>query len=162
MNIMFRKIEKKDNKVLAELIRKVMREFKIDRPGTIYTDPTTDNLFELFRTPKSIYWVIEENGKVIGGCGIYPTKGLPESCVELVKFYILPESRGKGFGKELIQKCFSSARQSGFRQIYLESLPELENAVSIYEKSGFRQIDKPLGQSGHHACSLWMVKDLQE
>jgi putative acetyltransferase len=162
MKITFRPIEKKDNQVIAELIRNVMREFKIDRPGTIYTDPTTDNLYELFETPKSIYWLVEENGIVSGGCGIYPTKALPEGCAELVKFYILAESRGKGFGKQLMQKCLNSAKEFGYTQIYLESLPELKDAVRIYEKSGFRQIDKPLGKSGHHACSLWMVKNLLE
>lgn len=160
MNITFRTIEKKDNKALASLIRTVMREFKIDRPGTIYTDPTTDHLSELFETPESIYWLVEENGIISGGCGIYPTKELPEGCAELVKFYVLAESRGKGYGKQLMQKCVASAKEFGYTQIYLESLPELKDAVRIYEKSGFKKIDKPLGNSGHHACSLWMVKDL--
>jgi putative acetyltransferase len=160
MKITFRTIEKKDNRIIAELIRNVMREFKIDRPGTIYTDPTTDNLYELFETPKSIYWLFEENGIISGGCGIYPTKDLPEGCAELVKFYVLAESRGKGFGKQLMQKCLASAEEFGYAQIYLESLPELQNAVRIYEKSGFKKIEIPLGNSGHHACSLWMVKNL--
>jgi putative acetyltransferase len=162
MKITFRTIEKKDNRIIAELIRNVMREFKIDRPGTIYTDPTTDKLSELFENPKSIYWLVEENGIISGGCGIYPTKALPEGCAELVKFYVLAESRGKGFGKQLMQKCLTSAKEFGYTQIYLESLPELIDAVKIYEKSGFKKIDKPLGNSGHHACSLWMVKNLQE
>ena len=44
MNIVYREIEKKDNEEIAALIRKVFREFKIDRPGTVYFDPTTDDL----------------------------------------------------------------------------------------------------------------------
>jgi putative acetyltransferase len=51
MGIIFRLIEEKDNKEIAELIRNVFREFKIDKQGTVYYDPTTDSLFELFRTP---------------------------------------------------------------------------------------------------------------
>jgi len=75
MNIIFRPIEEKDNKEIAELIRIVFREFNIHRPGTVYFDPTTDNLFGLFRAPGSEYWIAEENGVIIGGCGVYPTPG---------------------------------------------------------------------------------------
>ena len=51
MDIIYRPIEEKDNKEIAELIRTVFREFNIHRPGTVYFDPTTDNLFGLFRAP---------------------------------------------------------------------------------------------------------------
>jgi putative acetyltransferase len=158
--IIYRNIERKDNKELAGLIRTVFREFKIDRPGTVYYDPTTDNLYELFKTPGSVYWIAEEKGTLAGGCGIYPTPGLPEGCAELVKFYLLSSWRGKGIGRMLMEKCFESARQMGYRQLYLESLPELEKAVSMYIKSGFRHIPHALGNSGHFGCNIWMVKDL--
>jgi putative acetyltransferase len=158
--IIYRNIEQKDNKELAGLIRTVFREFKIDRPGTVYYDPTTDNLYELFKTPGSVYWIAEEKGTLAGGCGIYPTPDLPEGCAELVKFYLLSSWRGKGIGRMLMEKCFESARQMGYRQLYLESLPELEKAVSMYIKSGFRHIPHALGNSGHFGCNIWMVKDL--
>ncbi len=160
MGITFRPIEKKDNLVLAELIRTVFREFKIDRPGTVYTDPTTDNLFSLFQKPGSAYWVAEENETVLGGCGIYPTEGLPEGCAELVKIYLVKGCRGKGIGKELMNLSTSWAKQFGYGQLYLESLPELNNAVGMYERAGFTTITKPLGNTGHFGCTLWMVKDL--
>src|SRR5512140_2027869 len=147
--ITFRNIEKNDNKELAELIRNVFREFKIDKPGTVYFDPTTDNLYELFKTPGSVYWIDEENGRMAGGCGIYPTPGLPEGCAELVKLYLLASWRGRGIGRMLMEKCFESARQLGYSELYLESLPELEKAVSMYLKSGFKHIPNALGNSGH-------------
>lgn len=158
--ITYRNIEEKDNKELASLIRTVFREFKIDRPGTVYYDPTTDNLSELFKKPGSVYWIAEVNGTMAGGCGIYPTPGLPEGYAELVKFYLLSSWRGKGIGRMLMEKCFESAQQLGYRQLYLESLPELEKAVSMYLKSGFRHITHTLGNSGHFGCNIWMVKDL--
>ena len=162
MGIIYRTIERKDNKVIAELIRNVFREFKIDQPGTVYTDPTTDNLFELFKIPKSKYWIVEEDGKILGGCGIYPTEGLPEGCAELVKLYILHEARGKGIGKELMQKSINSAMEFGYAQLYLESLQELGTAVSMYEKAGFININETMGNSGHFACNIRMVKKLSQ
>ncbi|MEO7768093.1 MAG: GNAT family N-acetyltransferase [Ferruginibacter sp.] len=160
MGITTTPITKEDNPVLAELIRVVFREFKIDQPGTVYTDPTTDHLYELFKTPKSIYWVAHEDGELLGGCGIFPTEGLPEGCAELVKFYLSSASRGKGVGKELMEMSINAAINFGYKQLYLESFPELGKAVGMYQKAGFRYIDKPLGNSGHFACNIWMVKDL--
>jgi putative acetyltransferase len=160
MNIIFRPIEEKDNKEIADLIRTVFREFDIHRPGTVYFDPTTDNLYELFRTPGSEYWIAEEDSVIIGGCGVYPTPGLPEGCAELVKFYLSASQRGKGIGWQLMEKTFSSAKRIGYRQLYLESLPELSKAISLYEKAEFKFISGPMGKSGHFGCKIWMLKDL--
>jgi len=158
--VVIREIINGDNVLLAELIKDVFQEFAMPKEGTVYSDPNTDRLFELFQTAGSKYWVAEEEGRVLGGCGIYPTEGLPEGCVELVKFYLLPESRGRGIGRALLDKCIETARETGYRQVYLESFPVLEKAVYMYEKAGFRSISGPLGSSGHFACTIWMVKDL--
>lgn len=158
--VLFRPIEERDNREIAELIRSVFREFNIARPGTVYFDPTTDDLFNLFQKEGSVYWIAETDGIVIGGCGLYPTQGLPEGCAELVKFYLLPSSRGRGTGWKLMEKTFDSAVKNGYRQLYLESLPELDKAIRLYERAGFRFIGEPLGNSGHHACHIRMLKDL--
>ena len=160
MGIIIRPIEHKDNLLIAGLIKAVFREFKIAKPGTVYTDPTTNDLFNLFKIQGSAYWVAEEDGELLGGCGIYPTTGLPVNCAELVKFYLLPVARGKGIGRLLMGRSFISAVSSGYEQLYLESFPELGNAVNMYEKVGFKHLEKPLGNSGHHACTIWMLKNL--
>lgn len=160
MSINIRPIEEADNQNLAALIREVFREFKIDRPGTVYTDPTTDALYELFRQPASAYFVAEENGEIVGGCGVYPTEGLPEGCAELVKFYLAADVRGRGIGNQLMQQSIETARELGYKQLYLESFPELAKAVSMYEKAGFKPLPHAMGNSGHYACNIWMLKEL--
>jgi putative acetyltransferase len=160
MGIIFRHIKKEDNKEIAELIRSVFREFGIARPGTVYFDPTTDDLFSLFKKPGSVYWIAEEGGKIIGGCGVYSTPGLPEGCAELVKLYLISSERGKGIGRELLEKSIESAKQLGYKQLYLESLPELSKAIRLYEKAGFTFIPGPMGNSGHFGCNIWMLKNL--
>lgn len=160
MGIVYRKIEKKDNEILAHLIKKVFEEFCIDIPGTVYTDPTTDALYELFLKRGSVYWIAEENDEIMGGCGIYPTEGLPEEYAELVKFYLSKGSRGKGIGNALMQKSIQSAKEFKYTHIYLESFPELSKAVSLYRKNGFTQLEKALGNSVHYACTIWMERKL--
>lgn len=157
MSINFRKIEEKDNQDLANLIRVIFREFKIDKPGTVYTDPTTDHLSEVFKKDGSVYWLAEEDGVLLGGCGIFPTEGLPDGCVELVKFYLSAAARGKGIGKALMQKSIESAQHFGYNEVYLESFPELHTAIGMYEKAGFKRLDGALGNSGHFACNVWML-----
>jgi putative acetyltransferase len=159
-DIVIRQIEERDNREIAELIRAVFREFRIDRPGTVYFDPTTDDLYHLFQKEGSVYWIAECDGVIIGGCGLYTTPGLPEGCAELVKFYLSSAFRGMGTGWKLMEKTIDSAKQLGFRQLYLESLPELGKAISLYEKAGFRFITQALGNSGHFGCNIWMLKDL--
>ena len=160
MPITFRAIQAGDNEQLAKIIRTSLEEFKVSKTGTVYSDPTTDNLFKLFQTEGSIYFVAEEDGQLLGGSGIYPTEGLPEGCAELVKFYLSGSARGKGIGKQLLEKSFESARQLGYHQLYLESFPELAQAVGMYEKAGFKALDAALGNSGHFACNIWMLKTL--
>jgi len=155
-----RLIVKKDNPAIAAVIRSVLTEFKANKPGTVYFDPTTDALSELFSKPLSAYWVLEVDGKLVGGSGIYPTEGLPAGCCELVKLYLLPEARGKGHGKLLIEHCLAWAKQAGFAQVYLETMPELKMAVGLYERCGFTCLGCPLGNSGHFGCDLWMLKKL--
>lgn len=160
MSLTIRPIRPADNTPLARLIRQVFREFKIDKPGTVYTDPTTDALYQLFQNPASAYFVAEADGVLVGGCGVYPTDGLPEGCAELVKFYLAAGARGKGIGHELMQQSIKAARELGYKQLYLESFPELAKAVSMYEKAGFVPLPHALGNSGHYACTIWMLKEL--
>lgn len=159
-NIHIRPIRQSDNKDLAAIIRNTLSEFGAANPGTVYFDPTTDALFGLFQAERSAYFVAEVDGKILGGGGIFPTEGLPEGTCELVKMYLLPEARGIGLGRTLIEKCLETAREKGFQQVYLETLDELHLALKIYAKFGFEYLKAPLGQSKHFGCGLWMLKKL--
>ena len=161
MKIKIRKIEQKDNIILAKIIRSCFHDFKVKNTlGTVYTDPTTDDLFALFQVPKSFLWVAEADEIIVGCCGIFPTENLSKDCTELVKFYISNEGRGKGIGRLLLEKTITKAKELGYSQIYLESIPAFSTAVSIYEKQGFVYLEKPLGNSGHDGCNLWMLKEM--
>ena len=158
MNFNIRSIEQRDNTVLAKIVRSTLAEFGANHPGTVYYDPTTDALYELFQTKGAAYFVAFNDNNIVGGAGIYPTDGLPSDTCELVKMYLVPEARGIGLGKILIDKSLSFAREQGYRQVYLESMPELKQALKVYEKFGFRYLEGPMGNSGHTGCSLWMLK----
>ncbi|HTE27019.1 GNAT family N-acetyltransferase [Flavitalea sp.] len=159
-DINIRPIQAADNSHLAKIIRDTLTEFKANHPGTVYYDSSTDHLYELFQEPGSIYYVAEIDGTIAGGVGIFPTPGLPEGTCELVKMYLVPPARGIGLGKSLIEKALAFATNSSFRHVYIETMPELSQAMKVYEKFGFNYLDKQLGNSGHFGCAIWMLKSL--
>ena len=158
--MIIRKIKREDNPHLAKMIRDVFEEFDAPRKGTVYSDPTTNDLYGLFQKPGSVLWVAEINGKAVGCCGIYPTEGLEKNYCELVKFYLAKSIRGNGSGKSLMQHSVDSARELGYSKLYLESLPHFSRAIGMYDRLGFKRLAVPLGQSGHTGCSIWMLKEL--
>lgn len=160
MKSSIRTIQQNDNHELAKMIRQVFIEHNAPQIGTVFSDSTTDHLFELFRDENSILWVLEIDDRAVGCCGLFPTQGLPVKCVELVKFYISNDARGNGYGLKLMNKCLESAKELGFESVYIESLPEYAKAINMYIQAGFKQLNHALGNSGHTACDLWFLKEI--
>ena len=159
--IVFRTMKYDDNAPLASLIRSVMEEFKINKPGTIYVEPSTDHLFELFASaPGGHYFVVELNGEIVGGAGVFPTDELPDGVCELVKMYLKPAARGKGIAKALISRCIEKAKELSYAVVYLESMTELKQAVKLYEQFGFQYLSSPMGNSQHTSTTIWMRKNI--
>jgi putative acetyltransferase len=156
-NVTIRNIQPQDNPILSKIVKDTLAEFGANHPNTVYYDPTTDALFEMFQKKGAAYFVAEINDEIVGGGGIYPTDGLPADTCELVKMYLLPHARGTGLGRTLIEKCIATSKAYGYKQIYLESMPELKQALKIYAKFGFEYLKGPMGNSGHTGCSLWML-----
>jgi len=158
--ITIRDIRQSDNPFLSKIVKGTLAEFGANHPNTVYYDPTTDALYELFQKKGAAYFVAELNNEIVGGSGIYPTDGLPEGTCELVKMYLLPHARGLGLGRTLIEKSLAHAKEAGYKNVYLESMPELKKALEVYAKFGFEYLKGPMGNSGHTGCSLWMMKTL--
>jgi putative acetyltransferase len=161
MSITIRPIQLTDNAEMANIIRTSLEEFNANKPGTVYFDNATDHLFEIFATtPNSIYFVVEQEEKIFGGGGVFPTENLPDKTCELVKMYLTKSARGLGLGRMLIEHCMSAAKQLGYDKMYLETMPELINAIKLYQLYGFQNLNHSLGNSGHCGCGIWMLKEL--
>jgi putative acetyltransferase len=160
-DISIRTIQPADNPALAKIIRSALEEFGANHPGTVYYDDTTDALYELFSsTPGSVYFVAVHQNEVIGGGGIFPSAGLPSDTCELVKMYLKPDVRNIGLGRTIIQKAIDTAVEMGYRNMYLETMPELKPALKAYERFGFQYLSAPMGNTGHFGCDRWMIKRL--
>ena len=159
-NYSIRKIKKEDNQAVAALIRAVFDELNIPKVGTAYEDPFLDLMFEEYSKPKSVYFVVENEGKILGCAGIAPLENEVETICELQKMYFLPETRGLGIGSKMMATCLQSAKDFGFEKCYLETMPFMLDAQKLYKKVGFEYICAPMGSTGHTSCPIWMLKKL--
>ena len=159
--MIIRPIEKKDNAQIAQTIRTVLIELNVPKVGTAYADPHLDYLFETYDKPKSVYFVVENNNKIIGGAGVSQLENGDETICELQKMYFLQEARGLGLGTQMIEKCLKSASHFGFKKCYLETMPNMVDAQKLYQKVGFEYLCEPLGNTGHNSCPVWMIKNLE-
>lgn len=158
--IVIREVIAKDNPSLADLIRKTLMELGVPKVGTAFEDPELDNMSAAYDYPRAAYFVIEEEGVVIGGAGIAPLAGEDKRFCELQKMYFLPQARGKGLGKKMIKRCLSFAKANKFNLCYIETLPTMEAAQKLYVKTGFTYLDAPMGNTGHTSCNVWLKKEL--
>ncbi|WP_026934738.1 GNAT family N-acetyltransferase [Christiangramia echinicola] len=156
-----REIKPEDNQQVKDLIRNVLVEMGVPKVGTAYEDKALDDMTSEYQGKRQAYFVVEENSKIIGGAGIAPLTGLEEKVCELQKMYFLPEARGRGIGTDMINKCLQFGSDQKFKKCYIETLPYMENARKLYNKSGFEVIEKPLGNTGHYNCTVFMIKDLE-
>jgi putative acetyltransferase len=158
--MIIRKIEKRDNQALGTIVQTVLTELGAPKVGTAYADPYLFSLYETYDKPKAIYFVVEEDGEVIGGAGIDQLENCSENICELQKMYFLPEARGKGFATKIMELCLQAAKDFRYEKCYLETMPYMEDAQKLYKKFGFTYLDKPMGDTGHTSCPVWMIKQL--
>ena len=155
-----RPIEPRDDAAVATIIRKVMPEFGAVGCGFAINDPEVDWMSRAYAELRSAYFVVERDGRVIGGGGIAPLDGGDGATCELRKMYFLPETRGIGAGTAMITRCLQAARDAGFIRCYLETLGGMDAAMRLYERTGFHRLDAPLGATGHGGCNTFYLLDL--
>ncbi|UJR79931.1 GNAT family N-acetyltransferase [Sandaracinus amylolyticus] len=155
-----RTIEPRDDVQMANVIRTVMPEFGADGPGFAIHDPEVSFMSRAYGRPRCVYFVVEDDGRVLGGGGVAPLDGGDADTCELRKMYFLPELRGRGVGRAVLERCIEAARAMGYRRMYLETLTGMDGAMRLYEKLGFLRIACSKGATGHHGCDTFYEREL--
>jgi putative acetyltransferase len=155
-----KQISKADNKELANVIRTVLIQQGNDVDGTVFTDDATDRMYDGYQAENAIYFVVYINNILMGGCGVNHLSGENESVCELQRLFLSNEARGKGIGQELMDLCVGFAKSKNYKLMYLETFPNMLEAIGLYTKTGFKLINNPMGSTGHFYCTTRMTLDL--
>ena len=155
----YREMTEADNEAVAALVRDNLKQFGLDIPGTVYFDEGLDHLSDFYGRDERRYFVIEDaNGTVIGGIG-YAGFELMADTAELQKLYLADSAKGSGIGYEMIRFIEDKMREAGYKQSYLETHDNLQAAIHIYEKCGYKEIERPK-EVVHSAMDRFFVKAL--
>lgn len=159
-DVLFRKIIPGDDIYLHNIITYVMHEFGANPDGTVLADPSIKKMYQYYKDNGSVYYVAVVDGIIAGGCGIKQLENTDEKICELQRMFLLPQYRGMGIGKRLLELSINEAKAFGYKNCYLESLSNMNEARKFYEKAGFCCIKSPIGKTGHSACDIFMLKTL--
>ena len=153
----FRPLTPEYDAPLAALIRSSLKARGLDIPGTAYFDEALDRLSAYYDRPGRGYWILSgEDGALLGGIGLAEFRG---SRCELQKLYLAESARGRGLSYDMIRWVEEKAREKGYRSIYLETHTNLQAAIHVYERAGYRQIPKP-EDIVHSTMNRFYLKEL--
>ncbi len=83
-----------------------------------------------------------DTDSVVGGVGLAEFEGI-EDCAELQKLYLDDSVKGRGLSYDMMRKIETAARELGYKRMYLETHNNLKAAIHLYEKCGYKEIERP-------------------
>lgn len=93
--------------------------------------------------------------------GCIALRKIADGICEMKRLYIKPEHQGHGLGKRLVDLIIKDAKEIGYKAMRLDTIKEkMPNAVDIYEKHGFKKIEKYYDNPNPH--TLFMELKLLE
>ncbi len=104
-------------------------------------------------------WFAELDGQTVG-CAALVDRG---ERAQLRWVVVLDEARGNGIGRKLLDAVLSHAKETGFDEIYLETIDQLTPSMTLYERSGFKLLSQkimPLWY-GENGCEVVMNMKLR-
>lgn len=117
------------------LVFGILEEYGL-KPDPAGTDEDITDIEAHYLARGGLFELIETaDGTLLGTVGLYPMDD--KTTVELRKMYLSPKLRGKGVGKQTLQRMVERSKELGFKKIYLETASILKEAVGLYEKFGF-------------------------
>lgn len=156
----YRLIEPKDDRILAEIIRDNLKAYKLDIPGTVYFDDNLNHLSDFYlASPQRVYFIaLDDDDNIVGGIGLAELDFM-EDTAELQKLYLTDAAKGQGLSYKLMELVEKAAINKGYKRMYLETHTNLKTAIHVYEKCGYKLIEKPK-EVVHSSMNRFYIKEM--
>ncbi|EKQ56068.1 MULTISPECIES: GNAT family N-acetyltransferase [unclassified Clostridium] len=101
-------------------------------------DSEVEHLTDKYGLPEGRLYIVKVENQVAGCIGL--RKINDENC-EVKRLYVRPEFRGHKLAIKLIERIIDDAKSIGYKSMLLDTLPFLEEAIHLYKKLGFYEIE---------------------
>jgi putative acetyltransferase len=159
--LLIRPIEPADVPALLEIIASSRGECGIAESCAELLEPADRALYATYQRQRSLYFVALLDGEVVGGAGVAPLAVSEPLTCELQRMYLRPDARGRGIGDALLEHCLAAAKQFLYVRCYLETITQVQAAREFYGRHGFRNLQAPIGRTGHEHNDRWMMRGLR-
>lgn len=155
MGFTVRSVCASDVDAVVALVRATLAEFGLGFGDGSTTDTPLYDLPASYVDHGGCFLVAcEDSGALIGTAGIFP---VAPGVYELRKMYLHPAARGRGVGAQLWAECLAFCHKRGARQVVLDTLNNMTDAIAFYERRGFVRDDAQIRGS---RCSRGYRLDL--
>ncbi len=90
-----------------------------------------------YAPPTGEIFIAREDDAVAGVVAVRPVGEPSERRSEMKRLYVRERWRGRGLGRVLANLAVSFAADAGYTRMVLDTLPQLETAISMYGRMGF-------------------------
>ena len=159
--LQIRPLEPADVPALLQIIAASRGEYGIADRGVDLLEPADHELYVTYQRQRTLYFVAVLDGEVVGGAGVAPLAGGDALTCELQRMYLRRDARGRGIGDALLTRCLAAAKQFLYVRCYLETVTQMQAAAEFYGRHGFRDLEAPVGRTGHEHNDRWMMRPLR-
>ena len=104
--------------------------------------------------PDGAFVVVVEDGRPVAGGGV---RRLDDGVGEIKRMFVLPQARGRGHGRRLLEGLEAAARELGYRRLRLDTAASMTTALAMYRRAGYREI---ADYNGNTYAAFWGEKEL--
>jgi ribosomal protein S18 acetylase RimI-like enzyme len=142
-----------DRPAIWQLIANVLRSYGIT-PDEQTTDQDLTDIEGNYWNQGGAFFVLLKGREVIGTVALH--RESDQTC-ELCRMYLLPQYRGQGLGRRMLEHLLREARERGFAEVRLKTASVLIEAISLYKRAGFTVLE---GAEAGGNCDLVMSRRL--
>jgi GNAT superfamily N-acetyltransferase len=104
--------------------------------------------------PGGAFVIVREDGRAVAGGGI---RRLSDRVCEVKRMFVVPDARGRGHGRRVLDALERAAADLGYRRARLDTAQSMTTAMALYRSAGYRSIPD---YNGNSYASFWGEKEL--